>query len=416
MTAPQKQEVAATVAATEEKKRVSRRTGRIGLVLVMAFSVAILWLVYSPAFPGEYLGDAGNTKVTVTDSGTGVHVEISGAASGSPKVSAYEAQQSWYTLRFGTDLDQQAMVYQPGGHYELVTGCRSMVLIRQNWIARHAVSHPWGVALGVMAFMVVYIFVALREKAKAEPEVIHPMWLAYFGALFGSALILVAAGEEGMFGWNGEPRTRVAEVILDAVRFLLDISSEFSVLLGLLVFVVLTQWCAYLFAGLNGAARRPRFIALAWKWVALLIAKALIGASAIVFSIEIVGGHFYWVNTEPHTFAASFLTSAMLLFLGICVFSMVPMRSGNGRTAGKFVRRVHRCMLRRMRKKPDDVIARMQKRAARRRAWPYPDGWNPFSASRQRCCCGSACAGPCRADRVVICRVREPDADDRDSA
>ncbi|MDN7998163.1 hypothetical protein QZN00_13505 [Burkholderia multivorans] len=132
MTAPQKQEVAATVAATEEKKRVSRRTGRIGLVLVMAFSVAILWLVYSPAFPGEYLGDAGNTKVTVTDSGTGVHVEISDAASGSPKVSAYEAQRSWYTLRFGTDLDRQAIVYRPGGHYELVTGCRSMEVGRAS--------------------------------------------------------------------------------------------------------------------------------------------------------------------------------------------------------------------------------------------------------------------------------------------
>lgn len=403
MTVQQEQEVPA-IAATAGEMRARKRTWWLGLVVALVFSMVTPWLFYWPVFQGEYLGGAGTTKVTVTASGAGMHVEISGDASGTRKVSEYEAKRAWYTLRFGTGLDQQAIVYHPGGHYELVTGERVIALVRQTWLIRLAASYPYVVVLAMMAIMVGYLIFVVGEKAKAEPEVIHPVWLAYFGALFGSALILFGAGERGMFGFNGEPRTSVGHAILDAALFLLDIGTEFGTLLGLLAFVVLTQWFAYGFAGLSGAATRPRFIALVLKWVGLLSAKALISASAIVLSIETVGSHFYWVNTESHSLAANILTSAMLLFLGMCIFCMIPLRRIKGRPARAIVRRVHRWMRRRMRKKPNDVIARMQKRAMRRWPWSY---WQPAYPSIP-CSCQGACECVCRRGEVTTCRLSRP--------
>lgn len=373
MTIHQEQEMplAATAAS---KKNANTPSRKVWLALFMGVSViAFLWLSFWPQLEGTYVGNAGKTKIEVATEATGTYVTISDDTSGTTKVSVFEAEKAKYTLRFGSGLEQQAIVYHPLGndHYELVTGGGSIALTKQSWMSRLAVAHPYAALTAIMASMIAYMFYVLKEKAKTEPEVIHPMWLAYFGALFGSAGILIAAGENGIFGVNGKPLTDVARAILKAAEFFLNLGPELWGLLGLLAFVSLTQYFAYGFSGLSGAAQRPRYIVLIWKVVTLLIAKAFIGASAVVLSIEIIGSQFDWVNTEPRNLAANVALSIMSLFFGLLVFCVVPLKSGVGKPVGKRVRRLHRWMRRRMRKGPNQVTVRLQKQAALKFPWQF---------------------------------------------
>jgi hypothetical protein len=251
-------------------------------------------------------------------------------------------------------------VFQPleTSHYKLTSGCDSIPLEKQTMISALVRSHPYAAVVFAALCMMAFMLHVVNEKAKAEPEVIYPMWAAYFGALFGSSFVLLAAGESGIFGVDGEPRNALARAILATIDYSLDLQQEVSLLLALLAFVSLTQWCAYAMAGLSGAARRPHFIWTTWKWVALLTAKALISASAVALSVVLVGGHFGWLSAEPLNIGGDALTSLVLLILGLGVFCMVPLNRKKGRPVSKRTRSVHRWMVRRMRKQPREVAAK----------------------------------------------------------
>ncbi|WP_157696311.1 hypothetical protein [Caballeronia temeraria] len=279
---------------------------------------------------------------------------------GEAKITRFLTTAGFSKVQFGDGLATQELVFQPleTNHYRLITGCGWVSLDKQTTASALVRSHPYGAVMFVALCMIAFMLHVVNEKAKSEPEVIYPMWVAYFGALFGSSFVLVAAGESGIFGFDGEPRNALARGILATVEYSLDLQREVCLLLGLLAFISLTQWCAYLLAGLSGAARRPRFIWTTWKWVALLTAKALISASAVALSIVLVGGHYGWLNAEPLNIVGDALTCLLLLVPGLVVFCMVPVKSTSGRPSSKGTRSVHRWMVRRMRKQPSDVAAK----------------------------------------------------------
>ena len=141
----------------------------------------------------------------------------------------------------------------------------------------------------------------------------------------------------------------------------MDLGQECGILLGLLAFVAFTQWCAYFMAGLSGAARRSRFIWFTWKWVALLIAKALISASAVALGVVLVGSRFGWLDAEPLHVVANAMAALLLLIPGLGVFCTVPLKRKKGRPVPRLTRRVHCWMLRRMRKRPGEMASKLQK-------------------------------------------------------
>jgi Ca2+/Na+ antiporter len=51
-------------------------------------------------------------------------------------------------------------------------------------------------------------------KAKTDPQVVHPMWLAYFVALFFSTAVFVVSGEAHIFNYDGVPKNAVARTIV----------------------------------------------------------------------------------------------------------------------------------------------------------------------------------------------------------
>jgi hypothetical protein len=356
---------------TALKASFGRRPGKVLLTLLIAVAVfTVLWLMFWPRFEGSYLGDAGRTSLDITRGAGAIRVAISDGASDGPHLSYIPAAEDGYTLRFGAGLDRQAVIYHPSaGRYELVTGCRSIGVIKQNWGTRFAHSYPRATGLIVTVFMIAAMFFVLEGKAKSEPEAIYPMWLAYFGALFISAGVLVAAGEAQIFGFDGEPQNALARAILSGVQFFLDFGKECWLLLGLLALVSFTQWSAYVFSGLSGAARRSRFILSTWKWVALLIAKAFIGASAVTLSVVLVGSNFGWVNAEPGNVSADIIIAMSALLCGLTVFSVVPYGGRNGRPVSRQVRHAHVWMRRRLRNGPNDVTTRLQKSAQFRLPW-----------------------------------------------
>jgi len=136
----------------------------------------------------------------------------------------------------------------------------------------------------------------------------------------------------------------------------LDLGQECGILLGLLAFVAFTQWCAYFMAGLSGG--------FTWKWVALLIAKALISASAVALGVVLVGSHFGWLDAEPLHVVANVMAALLLLIPGLGVFCTVPLKRKKGRPVPRLTRRVHCWMLRRMRKRPGEMASKLQKAPA----------------------------------------------------
>ncbi|SAL51612.1 hypothetical protein AWB70_04222 [Caballeronia cordobensis] len=337
-----------------------RRRIRITLLSILAISAwcALAWLWLWPQLEGHYVADHGKITVDVTRHRGETQVSLSRErGDGDFKITHFHSNAEFSKVQFGDGLETQDLVFRPleTSHYTLTSGCGSIPLDKQTTISALVRAHPYTAVVFAALCMIAFMLHVVNEKAKAEPEVIYPMWAAYFGALFGSSFVLFAAGESGIFGFDGEPRNALARGILAAIEYSLDLQQEVFLLLGLLAFVSLTQWCAYLMAGLSGAARRPHFIWTTWKWVALLTAKALISASAVALSVVLVGGHFGWLSAEPLSIVGNALTSLLLLIPGLVVFCMVPLNRKKGRPVPKGTRSVHRWMIRRMRKQPGEL-------------------------------------------------------------
>jgi hypothetical protein len=187
------------------------------------------------------------------------------------------------------------------------------------------------------------------------------MWLAFFAALFFSTAILIDCGIAHIFSYQGVPQNDVARAIVAGADFFVDVIPKCQALLGAIALIVLPQWCAYVMAGLSGAARRSRFVWIAWMWVAMLIAKSFISASAIGLSIALVGAYFGWVSSEPRSVAASVLAALMLLGYGIFLICVVPNKPARQGVPGRTNRRVHRHMRRRLRRGKGEIAAQLQR-------------------------------------------------------
>jgi hypothetical protein len=340
--------------------------GTLGLakrfVLPLVIVAGWLWLFSWPHFEGNYVGAGGLTTVQVTSRGGRLQVAVSRREGDTVQNSVSGATTDYTTLLFGDGIERGALVFHPfnARSYELVTGSGRTRLSKNTWVSQLAVAHPLAALALISAAMAVWMLAMVGNKAKTDPHMIHPMWLAYFVALFFSTAILLLAGEAHIFNYDGEPQNAVARAIVAGTGFFVDVVPECGALLIALALIVLPQWFAYGMSGLSGAARRSRFVWIAWKWAALLIAKSFISASAIALSIALVGGYFGWVSSEPRGVAANVLAALMLLGFGIFLLCVVPTRPKQG-MPGKTVRRVHRHMRRRLRRGPGEIAAQLQR-------------------------------------------------------
>ncbi|MCA8031097.1 hypothetical protein [Burkholderia cepacia] len=357
----------ALVAAPE--RRASRfRRGCFAMAMIAAVAL-FLWTVLWPKLDGHYTGDAGRIRVDVASNNDQTHVMLSGDAAEDIAGQRFDGNRSLTTVSFGKDvLQRQSLEFHPfrggAGPYTLVSGCRSIALYKITPGTRFVVAHPYLTILVVTAGVLFFVGWVLNQKAMGEPEAIFPMWLAFFFAFFASTGVLGWAGNAGMFGFDGVPRSPVAQVIVKGAEWFLAVNDECTLLLGVLAIFVLPQWCAYLAAGASGAARRSRFVVFAWKWVALFIAKAFISASAVLLGIVLVGSYYAWLNPEPLNVCANAMTALLLLIPGVGIFCTVPLKKVEGLTVSRRVRRIHKWMRRKLRK-PRGAIARQIEREAR---------------------------------------------------
>ncbi|WP_186144334.1 hypothetical protein [Burkholderia gladioli] len=339
----------------------------------MIAAVALfLWAAFWPKLDGLYTGDTGRIRVEVVSDNDLTHVMLSGGGAEESGGQRFDGNRSTTTISFGKDvLQRQSLEFHPfrsgAGQYTLVSGCRSIALHKITPVNRFIVGHPYVTIFAVTAGVLFFMGWVLNQKAMGEPEAIFPMWLAFFVAFFGSTGVLGWAGNAGMFGFDGVPRGPVAQVIVQGAEWFLAVNDECTLLLGILAMFVLPQWCAYLAAGASGAARRSRFVLVAWKWVALFIAKAFISAAAVLLGIVLVGSYYAWLSPEPLNVCANAMTVLLLLIPGVGIFCTVPLKKAEGQTVSRRVRRIHKWMRRKLRK-PKGAVARQIELEAREAA------------------------------------------------
>ncbi|GJH14277.1 hypothetical protein CBA19CS11_35585 [Caballeronia novacaledonica] len=108
---------------------------------------------------------------------------------GEAKITRFLTNAGFSKAQFGDGLEKQELVFQPleTNHYRLISGCGWMPLDKQTTVSALVRSHPYAAATFVALCMIAFMLHVLNEKAKSELEVIYPMSVAYFGALFGSS-------------------------------------------------------------------------------------------------------------------------------------------------------------------------------------------------------------------------------------
>ncbi|WP_143134339.1 hypothetical protein [Burkholderia ubonensis] len=309
-----------------------------GIALGIVIIGGLLAALFYPIFDGNFSNWDGSTKVVIVDNSGSLEVTLltrNDAKDGQPQ--HFNARRDLYSLDFGTNLDRHSIVFHPFSNsphnYSLVSGCSTIPLTRQTWLGTFATAHPYIVASLAAIIVLIFMAAALEKRAKIEPKLIYPTWLAFFAAFFISTAVLIAAGEAKIYDYAGNPLNEVARAILNVIEFMVDIEHETLLLAGALFVLALPQWCAYLMSGFTGAARRPRFIKSAWRISTVLLAKSFIGASAVAMSIVVVGNHYGWINSDSRNIIANLLSQLLLLVYGLVILFFVPpskkMKDGN---------------------------------------------------------------------------------------
>ena len=318
------------------------------LVAIIVVVVSVFVSAFMPVFSGTFTTRDGSRQITVSN-GNGV-LRVSDTGNGNQ--GTFIAHRTPLSIVWGTGIEGGAIVFHPSYRYELLTGCERATLDRQSWLGDFTKSHPY-VMLAV-AFVVVVTFISfvLGDLAKREPRLIYPVWLAFFVALFGSTVVLWAAGQANIFDIDGRPMNAVAGWIYSTVEFILDLEHETLALVGLLSVFALPQWCAYVMSGLTGTASEVRFLKQAWKIAALLLSKSCISASAVAMSVDVVGSLYGWINTDPRNLLSHFLVEVLLLLYGwflLCLSprSQRPLATHSARQA-LWQTRLHKWMTRRI--------------------------------------------------------------------
>lgn len=326
-------------------------------VLGVASVFGVLILLFHPFFVGQFSSIDQSVTAVVTESQSKYVVAVTESGPSGTVTRRFDANASSYHLDFGTSLDSSSIEFHPFAdspdHYLFTSGCRTIVLRKQTWLSTLVGHHPYIASIFVLVVVLGTMFTVLEHRALVEPTIIYPTWLSFFAAFFLCTVVLVAAGEARIYDYNGNPVNTVARTILLVVEFMLDIEHETLLLFGILCVFVLPQIFAYVMSGANGAARRPRFIRIAWRYAALLMAKSFIGASAVAMSLTFVGSYYGWLDSGPRTVISNLLAEILLLLYGFVFLALIPVSTrtrsrsltDRGRSA---VVRFHRVMIRRL--------------------------------------------------------------------
>ncbi|MBB3261773.1 hypothetical protein F4827_006603 [Paraburkholderia bannensis] len=341
--------------------------------VTIAVSVAMVWLICWPQLDGHYTG-AGHTVVDVVPDGHETQVTFAAdglAQSPVPTGLGHAGRQEgvargFAAVKFGQAIDGYTLEFRPlhGAGYELAGGCRRIALSKRSPLSLFVGAHPYLTILLATAGVLAIVGYLLNAKAEHEPQIIAPMWLAYFGAMSASVGVLLWAGQAGIFGFDGEPQTALARWILTAADALIDVNAEATYLLGLMAIVVVPQALAYLAAGvLSGAAQRPRYVVFTWRYISLFIAKGFFSASAVSLAVVMAGSWNGWLGPDIlHVFGYA-LGSMCLLLVGVLVFATVPVTQPEPRPVSRVVRKVHKWMRRKLRKGKGDVARQLEREA-----------------------------------------------------
>ncbi|CAM2157945.1 conserved membrane hypothetical protein [Paraburkholderia tropica] len=375
-----KRAIARTFARAGRSRWLRRAKVTVGAAMLIGFLALIVWAMFWPQLDGHYTGDVGGLTVDVVFDAKATHVTLSGDAVPPGQQGRMNADRGFTTVTFGPDapdrkvLERQTLVFHPfrngPGQYELLSGCRSVALTKSTPGNRFGRAHPYLAMFLLTVGMVAFMAYSLNEKAKSEPENIYTMWYLYCLVLTASLIVLGAAAYLGMFGFDGVPRNAIARAIVWGVEYFLAVPEDCAVLVGILVLVVLPQWAAYTLSGGVGAARRSRHVVSTGKWVALLISKAFLSASAVALAIVAIGSYYAWLTPGPLNVLANVGTALILLMLGLMIFCFVPVREAKRRVAPQRVRRNHKWMRRKMRR-PAREVAEQIEREAREAVQPH---------------------------------------------
>jgi hypothetical protein len=167
------------------------------------------------------------------------------------------------------------------------------------------------------AFFLVFLLIGLysiHQLSRNRGDDIRVVWYLFSLSLvvtFGIALWAVdidAINKSGSFnGTSGE----MLKKLLD---FMLDLNTDFKILLAIVTFIVLPQLLSYVLSGISGCASPPFLIERSWMFFIWGLVKSFAVCAGIIFSIAIFviwkDWHDSWSDTLP-----LFYLSTMLVML-----------------------------------------------------------------------------------------------------
>ncbi|WP_413197440.1 hypothetical protein [Pararobbsia alpina] len=316
-------------------KRALMKLMPIACLFVSAF---LALYNFFPSFDGVYHGSDRDVDVLVTKTKTGFSVVLSLNDFGAKTNSTYRGEVKGFSLNFGEGLDRQAIKFHPFDHtYELASGNSVTKLKRSTEATQFASRHMFVVLMALVVIVFIAIFFILETWGNSHPELIHPVWLTFFYALFLSGIMFVVAGDTQMLDVNGNALNKYGEWLTEGVEYFLDLKTETYVLGVAVVALAVPQWLAYLFAGINGCARKARYLDAAWRLAAMFLAKSFISASSVAISVLIVGRYYRWLDYGIDKITLNIATCLMLLLYGFILIFVAHPKAGKSNAEPKDV-------------------------------------------------------------------------------
>ncbi|WP_321844988.1 hypothetical protein [Paraburkholderia bannensis] len=337
---------------------------------------------FLPDFEGDFSNQDRSVELVISKYDDTWHVRETMAVENVKETKDFIAMKYFWSLKYGSSDEQRSLDFQPGAtDFHLSYAQKNIKILRRTWLADWIVAHPYFSESIVLAWVIGFIFLLFDHKSRKDPIIIYPIWLAFFFALCGSSAALVYAGNSNLFDANGNPLNNYGVMLLDVMNLFLDIKKESVIFAGALFILVVPQWLAYAAAGVAGAAREVRFVMLAWKVVASLLAKSFISAAAVAMSISVLGNHYGWVRGEPKSILADLIIFLLLFSYGlVLLFFSIPGGDWKNNINSKpivVLLSVHKWMKRRMvlaEKAPFNTVEQHQQRAR-------PDARSPMDST-----------------------------------
>src|SRR5579871_3628616 len=94
----------------------------------------------------------------------------------------------------------------------------------------------------------------------SRPGLIYGLWYLFFLVAALTSVGLWAAIHFGVTDSSGHGQGILGALIVQLLKFAMDVESDLAFLIALFIVVVLPQWAAYGLSGAAGVAGRPRFV------------------------------------------------------------------------------------------------------------------------------------------------------------